>query len=279
MLNLSLKHEMRSRYAQGRWAEPYHWYETGEGPPMVMLHGYMAHAMAYRRLVPHLENYRLIIPDLPGHGHDRTFQDPELAPTVEGLGEWLDDFLSQFDEPVHLVAHSMGGLAALNVAAGFMATLTLVAPGLRIPAPAWSSKVIQRIPARLARLSSSELVMRIYEPFQWRGVAMSPEERHAYLRPLRQPQQLAFMMALGADLLTVPDRLFELEPPDCPSLVIWGEHDRLLRLQDALAIKKHLIGSSLAIIPGAGHAIMEDSPEHFVDVLAEFIGRCSNLLG
>ncbi len=277
MLNLSRKQELRSHYATGRWAQPYHWYETGNGPPMIMLHGYMAHAMAYRRIIPLIDGYRIVIPDLPGHGHDRTFQDPSLQPTVAGLGEWLNDFLSQFDEPVHLVAHSMGGLAALSIDADLLASLTLVAPGLRIPAPAWTSKLVGLIPASLARLSSTDLAMKIYEPFQWRGVAMTEEERTAYLRPLRQPVQLAFMLALGADLLTVPDRLLELESPRCPSLVIWGEHDRLLRLQDALVIKKHLAGAGLAIVPDAGHAIMEDSPEYFVDVLVEFIQGCSNL--
>lgn len=277
MLNLSRKQELRSHYATGRWAQPYHWYATGHGPPLVMLHGYMAHAMAYRRLIPLLEGYRIIIPDLPGHGHDRTFQDPGLRPTVAGLGDWLNDFLSRFDEPVHLVAHSMGGLAALNVEDGFLASLTLVAPGLRIPAPAWSAKLVQRIPASLARLSSTDIAMKLYEPFQWRGVAMSAEERAAYLRPLRQPLQLAFMLALGVDLLTVPDRLLELEVPHCPSLVVWGEHDRLLRLQDALMIKRHLTGAGLAIVPHAGHPVMEDSPEHFAEVLLEFIEGCSNL--
>lgn len=242
-----------------------------------MLHGYMAHAMAYRRLIPLLEGFRIIIPDLPGHGHDRTFQDPALQPTVAGLGEWLNDFLSRFEEPVHLVAHSMGGLAALGIDADLLASLTLVAPGLRIPAPAWSSRLVGLIPASLARLSSTDLAMKIYEPFQWRGAAMTREERTAYLRPLRQPAQMAFMLALGADLLTVPDRLFEFEPPRCRSLVIWGEHDRLLRLQDALAIKEHLAGATLAIVPHAGHPVMEDSPEHFVDILVEFIEGCSNL--
>ncbi len=277
MLNLSRKQDLRSHYATGRWTQPYHWYETGSGPPLVMLHGYMAHAMAYRRLFPLIQGYRMVVPDLPGHGRDRTFEDPSLPPTVNGLGEWLSDFLSRFDEPVHLVAHSMGGLAALNVDEKLLASLTLVAPGLRIPAPAWTSSLVKMIPASLARLSGSDLAMAIYEPFQWRGVAMTRDERSAYLRPLRQPHRLEFMMALGADLLTVPDRMAELKAPNCPSLVIWGEHDRLLRLQDALVIKKHLRGCTLAVVPNAGHPVMEDSPDHFAEVLIDFIEGCSNL--
>ena len=277
MLNLSSKRELRSHYATGRWVQPYHWYETGSGPPLVMLHGYMAHAMAYRRIVPLIQDYRLIIPDLPGHGRDRTYEDPNLAPTVSGLGDWLSDFLSRFDEPVHLVAHSMGGLAALNIDNGLLASLTLVAPGLRIPAPSWTAGLVKMIPTSLARISGTDLAMAIYEPFQWRGTAMTRAERSSYLRPLRQARRLEFMLALGADLLTVPDRMAELRTPDCPSLLVWGEHDRLLRLQDALAVKKYLTGCTLAVVPNAGHAVMEDSPEHFADVLGDFIEECSNL--
>jgi len=84
-------------------------------------------------------------------------------------------------------------------------------------------------------------------------------------------------MALGADLLTVPDRMADLKVPQCPSLVIWGEHDRLMRLQDALVIKKHLRGCTLAVVPNAGHAVMEDSPEHFAEVLVDFIEASPNL--
>jgi pimeloyl-ACP methyl ester carboxylesterase len=277
MLNLSRKQDLRSHYATGCWTQPYHWYETGKGPPLVMLHGYMAHAMAYRRVFPLIEGYRMVVPDLPGHGRDRTFEDPSLPPTVNGLGDWLSDFLSRFDEPVHLVAHSMGGLAALNVDEELLASLTLVAPGLRIPAPAWTSKLVKMIPASWARISGSDFAMAVYEPFQWRGVAMTRDERSSYLRPLRQPKRLEFMMALGADLLTVPDRMHDLKVPHCPSLVIWGEHDRLMPLQDALLIKRHLTGCTLAIVPNAGHAVMEDSPEHFSEVLVDFIEGSPNL--
>lgn len=275
MLSLG-KTDLRSHYATQQWTQPYHWYERGRGTPVVLLHGYMAHAMAYRRVLAHFGEYRVLIPDLPGHGYDRTFEDPALPASVEGLGQWLEGFLDELDEPAHVIAHSMGALAATHADTRKMRSLTLVAPGLRIPAPSWAAGVVDLIPPAIARLSGSRLALKVYEPIQWRGVPMNAAERSAYLRPLKQSQRVKFMLGLGADLLRQPDRLSQLNTPECPTLVVWGENDHLLKLQDALAVRKQLKGSSLAIIPRAGHPVMEDEPDAFADVVLEFIQASMN---
>lgn len=277
MLSLG-KTELRSHYATRRWSQPYHWYERGQGAPVVFLHGYMAHAMAYRRVLDQFREYRVLVPDLPGHGYDRTFEDPELPATVRGLGQWLQVFLDGLDEPAHVIAHSMGALAATQIPSELLRSLTLVAPGLRIPAPSWAAGVVDRIPPALARLSGSSLALKVYEPIQWRGLPMNADERKAYLRPLQQSQRVKFMLGLGADLLREPDRLSQLQGPPCPTMVVWGENDHLLKLQDALAVRRQLQGASLAIIPRAGHAVMEDEPEAFVDVVGEFVQLATNPL-
>ena len=270
MLSLSST-ELRSHYATHHWEQPYHWYESGKGPPLVLVHGYMAHAMAYRRALGGLQDYRCILPDLPGHGYDRTYMDPRLERSVKGLGRWLNEFVASFDEPVHLVAHSMGALAALGVDDANLASLTLAAPGLRIHAPSWASHLVERLPTRLARLTGTRLAMMVYEPIQWRGEPMTLNERSSYLRPLKDPARIEFMVDVGADMLRQPNRVPLLSPRSVPTMVVWGEHDHLLKIPDAVDVKRQIGGGQLVIIPGAGHALMEDAPDFFVEVLREFI--------
>lgn len=271
MLSFS-KNDLCSHYGPRGWGQPNHWYEYGDGPPLLLLHGYMAHSMAYRRVLAGLSDFHCVVPDLPGHGYDRTYLDPSLAPTVDGLVEWFTRFLDNFEEPVHVVAHSMGAVAVLGVDPAKLASITFVAPGLRIHAPAWMSSRVANLPIWLARLSATEVVMRIYEPFQWRGEAMNAHERAAYLRPLREPDRLKFMISMGASLLEVPDRLPTASQASVDTLIVWGEHDHMLPLADGVELRKRLFGSQMAVVPRAGHAVMEDEPELFVEVLREFLG-------
>lgn len=101
-----------------------------DGPVYLLLHGYSGDKSAWAALAAGLKNagMRAVAPDLPGHG--QTTIDTER---VEGLEAGLAAFVEQVlpGRPVHLVAHSLGAVAAVGLAskaAGRAAELTLIAP-------------------------------------------------------------------------------------------------------------------------------------------------------
>ncbi|MGZ4291458.1 MAG: alpha/beta fold hydrolase, partial [Gaiellaceae bacterium] len=68
-------------------------FHGGEGPPLLLLHGFGGAAWNYTEMAPLLAGRRLLIPDLPGHGAS----DPLPAPSIAGFADAVAGLL---DEPV-----------------------------------------------------------------------------------------------------------------------------------------------------------------------------------
>lgn len=81
----------------------------------VLVHGAWHGAWCWERIVPLLEGHghRVIAPDLPGMGRDRT---PLADVTLEGWAHFVADFVRQQEEPVILVGHSRGGIVVSQAA-------------------------------------------------------------------------------------------------------------------------------------------------------------------
>lgn len=274
---------VRSVYRPSPFEErPFHWIETGEGDEsVVFLHGIMAHSMAFRCVLESIgRDFRVIAPDLPGHGRDQTFQSDAITPTLDGLLRWLDAFFQTMeDDSVHLVGHSLGAtlsyLAALQPSRfNAISSLTLVSPGLKIGVPNWLSSVLGKVPARLARLGVSRTGIRLYEPVQWRRARMSDTEIQDYLKPIRQVGRIRHMLGLASDLVDKTGSVEEARNIDLQTLLIWGDDDHLLPLPGAYELHETLPDAKLEIFDNCGHCPMEDCPTDFHQVLTEFLPSC-----
>lgn len=261
------------------YGKSFHWLEAGwnNSETIVLLHGLMAHSMAYRKVVPRLASrYRLIIPDLPAHGRDQTFRSQKLGPRVDGMVGWLEQLLAAIDaERVHLVGHSLSALVTFMAARhrtllSDVASVTLVSPGIRLGVPRWTHRVVEKLPFRLAKLGASPLGMRAYEPIQWRKSRMTSVEIDSYVEPFRDPDRLRFMKAIGTDLVRQPDRLVGAEQIDHPTLIIWGDKDHFLRLETGRVLQSMIDNSRFEVLEGVGHCPMEDSPDEFSRILDRF---------
>lgn len=262
------------------YGEAFHWLEAGweNRETIVLLHGLMAHSMAYRKVVPRLASrYRLIIPDLPAHGHDQTFRSQALAPRVADLVGWLEALLSTIDaERIHLVGHSLGALATFmaarhSTALSAVDSVALISPGIRIGVPGWAHRVVNRLPFRLAKLGASSLGVRFYEPIQWRKCRMTSAEVDSYVEPFREPERLRFMIDIGADLIREPDRLVGADEIDHRTLIVWGDKDHLVRLDAGRVLQATIDRAHLEVLEGVGHCPMEDSPHEFSRILDRFV--------
>ena len=131
----------------------------GEGPPIVFLHGLGATSSSFQPLLDSMGGFRCIRPDLPGAGRSAL---PFGKITIEALVEAVRDILRTVaGAPAHLVAHSMGTLVALHVAAtapDAVLSLTLFGPdrrawrrGARAPARSRSRRPAKRNDRRSRR--------------------------------------------------------------------------------------------------------------------------------
>ena len=84
------------------------WSETGSGPPLVLLHGIGDTGRTWRRVAPLLAHrFRVVIPDLPGHGLSGR---PDAPYTLGWFADVLDAWMQAIDLPrAHFCGHSYGG--------------------------------------------------------------------------------------------------------------------------------------------------------------------------
>jgi len=103
---------------------------AGEGPPVVLIHGYASDLNSWAFNIPALAAQRAVLAlDLPGHGaSDKDVGGGSLAELIQAVAALLD---AEGIARAHLVGHSLGAAVALVLAAerpGFAASLTLIAP-------------------------------------------------------------------------------------------------------------------------------------------------------
>lgn len=254
-------------------------------PTLVLMHGHMANSTAFRRVWGRLATrYHLLIPDLPGHGADRSFRSLNLPAKIDAVADWLFDLLvannlalgRPANHPVHLVAHSLGASVAYEVARRApqqVLSLTLVSPGFCAHVPPGAQKVLEYFPAPLARLGMTRCGMRLIEPLRWEGWRMEDDELDAYIDPFKDVDRLEYALRLGADLLREAERGDAIAPVSHPTHLIFGARDNVVAVDQADAIADRLQATRLDIIPTSGHSPPEDCPAEFCDLLFDFLAH------
>jgi pimeloyl-ACP methyl ester carboxylesterase len=259
----------RLRYAVG-----------GDGRPLVLVHGLGGTIENWRALAPPLAaNQRVLVPDLPGHGHSAPL--PE-ARDVDALAEAvLAVAEAEGVRDAVWIGHSLGGVVSLRAAAlspdavrgvvlaaaagigsatrGARVTLAVLGvarPG-RLIAPhrqAWAR-------SRLGRRAA----------FGWWGAAdpdaLSPELAEAFLvGPAHHTD-----MQQAARALLVSDPRTELDRVTCPCLCLWGARDNWVRVEDGIEYARRL-RAPLRTIAGCGHLLIGERPDACLAAIREFVG-------
>jgi pimeloyl-ACP methyl ester carboxylesterase len=247
-------------------------FEGGEGPPLLLVHGFGGAAWNFSELAPLLPGRRLIIPDLPGHGASS----PLPAPTLTGFADVLAEIL---DQPVDVLGHSLGGVVALRLAerhpelvrslvlaaaAGIssstrLAELTIALTGIVQP-----GRIAGRRVAWVAR--SRRLRRFVFGGFEVANPDLLTERAvHGFLRgPTLHTDALGAGLALVAD-----DPRKDLDRVRCPVLVLWGARDRQVPLEDGFEYARRL-GAPLRVIADCGHLLIGERPDVCARAVLEF---------
>lgn len=248
----------------------------GEGAPLVALHGFTGSSANWSLdlFPPHT---KLIAPDLLGHGQTES---PEQFPRyqIDFAARDLVELIARVTTPpVTLLGYSMGGRLALYTAVHYPDSVSKLI--LESASPG-----IANVTERLERIKSDgalgqRIILEGVASFvaYWEHLPLFATQTPAMrdqLRPIRLAHtrhglaNSLFGMGTGGQP-PLWNRLYELA---MPVLLIAGELDAKFT---AIARQMHerIPNSTLAIIPGAGHAVHLEQPARYAQILGAFLAK------
>lgn len=246
--------------------------QQGDGPDLVLVHGWGMHAGIWGNLPQQLAtHFRVTSLDLPGHGRSH---DVQCEPT---LTAFTDAVVQASPASGIWLGWSLGGLIALDAARRYpnrVAKLVLVSTTPKfVQAADWPHAVEAEVFAGFARS-----LARDYRATLLRFLSLqigADDNTRTLLKTLRTQifehgEPRAQALAAGLSILQQTDLRASLENIHQPALIVHGSHDRLAMPAAGEYLAAHLAGARLWRIAGAGHTpFLSHAAAFFGAVLTE----------
>jgi pimeloyl-ACP methyl ester carboxylesterase len=257
---------------------------TGDGPPVVFLHGIADSAQTWQWVMRILaQRYRLIAPSFPGFGQS---DKPAVAYSPELFTRFALALLDAVGlERVCLVGNSLGGLVALRLALSAPARVSALVligsaglgravslPMRLLSLPGVRNMAVRSfgtpLGARLWVFQLEALLIAGSSPSGWR------EGMHRMARTPGYLEAVAATTASGINLRGQREVLLDqLSKLTVPTLILWGESDRIVPVRHARAAVARLVQGRLEVLPDCGHLPQVEKPERVADLLGDFLDK------
>lgn len=236
-------------------------------PILVFLHGWQRSFRDFEIIAQELNKrgWPILLVDLPGFGGSSL---PDFGWRVENYADFLKAFLehfrkflaSSFSTSSIIIGHSFGGRVAIKFASKYpekVKKLVLVASGgikhktFKSIALKYFAKIVKNF---LKIFKLSRLSEHLREKFS------SPD----YLQASGVMKEV-FLNSINEDLTNDAKKI------QAPALIIWGEDDQELPVQDAFILQKTIKQSRVEIFDNAGHFMFLEKQQDFLKILTKFI--------
>jgi pimeloyl-ACP methyl ester carboxylesterase len=258
--------------------------DTGDGPPIVFVHGLLVDGALWRKVTPLLESAaRCIVPDLPLGSH-RTAMNKDADVTPRGVAKLVGDFLAALElEDVTLVGNDTGGAVSQLVALDHgerVGRLVLTnCDCFEVFPPKEFLPLVKsaRVPGAIyAGLQPMRAAAARRTPMAFGGLARDiPDDVTAkWVEPALNDagvrgDLIAFLKAIDKSImLDAAERLPSLR---IPALVAWGQDDRFFPPELGHRLSVALPDARLAPIAGSRTFVPEDAPEALADAIRGFV--------
>jgi pimeloyl-ACP methyl ester carboxylesterase len=257
--------------------------DTGEGPPVILIHGFGGSLWQWEYQQRALSaEHRLITLDVLGSGYS---DKPDLEYRPEQLVEFFRGFMDALNLPrASLIGNSMGAGLAIGMALTYperVDRLVLIG-GLpdrieqKLASPLIRQAIETRVPIWLASLGNwllgRSLTETVLREIVHDSSLLTPAVIDRSHRNRRQASLIGPLLTIARNLPLWEDgfakRLGEIRHP---TLILWGSQDRVFPPQVGHELHRTIPGSTLAVIPNAGHIPQWEQPQAVNPVLIKFL--------
>jgi pimeloyl-[acyl-carrier protein] methyl ester esterase len=248
---------------------------TGNGPDIVLLHGWGLHSGIWQTLVAQLATaFRVTTVDLPGHGYSPVLKDYSLASLTEQI-------LAVVPKPAAWIGWSLGGLLTLSAAIHHPTHISHAIPIASTPCfirnqqwPGISLSLLQEFGQNLAADYNTTVSEFIRLQFLSSAHAIELKTMLKALFKRGGPSVAALTHSLK--LIKETDLRPELHKIRCPTLYILGRSDALVPIAIAKQLPHWHTSSRVEIIKQAGHAPFLSHPEEVLTLLNQHLKHSNN---
>lgn len=233
------------------------YYKTiGEGKPFLILHGWGSKSDYWLKIGELLakKGVKVIIPDLPGFGKSNR------PPWPWNLDEYCS-FVKEFKESLnlgecYLLGHSFGGALAAKYAikCGGISKLFLVGAAI--------------IRKRTIKKKIIFLISKIFKPLS--HVPLLKKAFYKFIVKSDYPLTKGFMRKTYLNIIK-EDLTSDLGKIKIPTVIIWGDNDVILPVEQGKIINSKIKGSKLIVIKQGSHDLERKMPELLAKKIAEKI--------
>lgn len=259
--------------------------EEGQGPPVILLHGLGGAMYTWRHLVPALaSDHKVVTLDFKGFGLSDKPRNGDYS--IQGHSEMVEAFIRERGyRDVTLIGNSMGGavtlLTCLNCmkkpdnpigrlvlidSAAYLQDIPLFIQAMRIPV--LGSLYLYLVPPRIG--AGTVLKIAYFDPKK-----IPEESKTTYGGYLSMPGAREALIRTSSQL--IPKNMDELAEQyksiDVPTLIIWGDHDRIVPLWVGKKLSWEIPRAEMKIIKDCGHIPQEECPEEVIPAISEFLAE------
>jgi 3-oxoadipate enol-lactonase len=244
---------------------------AGSGPPVVLLHPFPLNHEFWLPVSQFLSRYRLIMPDLRGHGESGLGEGPAI------MTKHASDIIRVMNdagiELAPLVGVSIGGYIIFEFWRRFRDRISaLILCNTKAPADTPE--------ARNARLESANDVLQRGTELFFEGMTQrcfGETTRHS--RPDLVEGALRMMRKMSAEdvagvqrgMAERPDSTPTLKTINVPTLIITGDEDKMTGVPEAELLKQNIPNSQIKVVAKAGHYSPWEQPEEVGKLLRNFL--------
>ena len=249
--------------------------DEGEGPLVLLLHGFPLSSHLWRGLIPALAaRHRVIAPDLLGLG--ASARPAGSALDIRAQATYTSELVDHLGEDqVAIVGHSTGGgIAQLLVDRRDDVEALILVDSIVFDAwPTDAVTEVQVMPPEQETAHVAEVVVRAAFRLGMREGEIGEEDVREYLRPWATDEDARFLFrwARALDGRGLRELESGMASWNLPTLILWGEEDPFQPATLGERLNAAIASSAFGLVPGCGHFLPEEAPETIYPIIAEYL--------